>query len=118
MQDVGLVVLPILGTTQPRSVDAEPAAGISRIGILNPQGVPPSIEEGLRNGLRKLNHVEGKNAILEWRRGACTQEPQGAIGSGLTLRCGGRAQQLRCWVPVALRARAPGHAGRWASSWT
>ena len=26
------------------------------------------------------------------------------------------AQELRSWVPVALRAPAPGHAGRWASA--
>jgi hypothetical protein len=48
--------------------------GMTRIGVLNPQGVPTSIEDGLRHGLRKVGYVEGRNVVIQWRRNAANRE--------------------------------------------
>jgi putative ABC transport system substrate-binding protein len=47
---------------------------MTRIGVLNPQGVPTSIEDALRHGLRKVGHVEGRNLVIEWRRNAANRD--------------------------------------------
>jgi putative ABC transport system substrate-binding protein len=49
-------------------------ATVHRIGILNPQDGPVSMEEGLRKGLSKLGYEEDKNLAIEWRRSATTTE--------------------------------------------
>src|SRR5215813_5847875 len=56
------------------SAQAESRPETSRIGVLNSQGAPQSIEDAFRNGLRKLSYVEGKNITIEWRRGVGTQK--------------------------------------------
>jgi putative ABC transport system substrate-binding protein len=42
---------------------AEPLAGVARIGILAPQTNPAA--EGVREGLRELGYVEGRNVVFE-----------------------------------------------------
>jgi putative ABC transport system substrate-binding protein len=42
---------------------AEPLAGVARIGILAPQTNPGA--EGVREGLRELGYVEGRNVVFE-----------------------------------------------------
>jgi putative ABC transport system substrate-binding protein len=56
---------------------------VARVGVLNPQSAPPPIEEGLRKGLEELGYVEGKNLVLEWRRGAVTDEEMRAHAHSL-----------------------------------
>ncbi len=45
-----------------------------RIGVLMPPLATSAVEEGLREGLRELAYVEGKDLIIEWRRFTGTQE--------------------------------------------
>jgi putative ABC transport system substrate-binding protein len=57
------------------AVSAMPARGaeashVTRIGVLNPQTASESLEEALRQGLKQLGYVEGRNIAIEWRRGA------------------------------------------------
>jgi putative tryptophan/tyrosine transport system substrate-binding protein len=54
----GLLVLP-------PAAHAQPAAKIQRVGILGNEDNPPW--EGLRQGLRDLGYVEGRNITFEWR---------------------------------------------------
>jgi putative ABC transport system substrate-binding protein len=54
--------------------NAELPAGIPRVGVLNPQDAPPSMEDGLRQGLRDLGYVEGENIVIDWRRSARTPQ--------------------------------------------
>ena len=44
-------------------------ADIPRIGFLTPLAEPSPIREGFRQGLRELGYVEGKNIVIDWRRG-------------------------------------------------
>src|SRR5258708_27799125 len=58
----------------PANTVSQPEARIARVGVLNPQNAPQSIEAGLPRGLRDLGYVEGKNLVIEWRRSAETLE--------------------------------------------
>jgi ABC-type uncharacterized transport system substrate-binding protein len=55
---------------------------IARIGVLDPQSAV-QFEEYLRGGLRELGYAEGQNIIIEWRRGAKTQEEMHAQAADL-----------------------------------
>ncbi|MCE3250046.1 MAG: transporter substrate-binding protein [Geminicoccaceae bacterium] len=44
---------------------AQPAAKTHRIGVLGNENTPPW--EGLRQGLRELGYVEGRNLAMDWR---------------------------------------------------
>ena len=50
----------------PRTVDAQSAAKIYRIGVLATEESP--LWEGFRQDLRQLGYVEGVNTAIEWRR--------------------------------------------------
>lgn len=63
----------LLACALPLLVTAEQPASIPRIGVLNPQSAV-QFEEYLRLGLRELGYAEGRNIIIEWRRGATSQE--------------------------------------------
>ena len=52
-----------------------------RIGVL--MDPVPSQEEGLRQGLRELGYVEGKNLIVEWRRSSARNEELESIAADL-----------------------------------
>jgi putative ABC transport system substrate-binding protein len=45
-----------------------------RIGVLMPPIATSAVEDGLREGLRELAYVEGRDVIIEWRRVAGTAE--------------------------------------------
>ena len=49
---------------------ADQPAGISRIGVLIPRLSHSPFEEGMRDALRELGYVEGKNIFIELRRSA------------------------------------------------
>src|SRR5512145_2508044 len=56
------------------SANAALPAGIPRVGVLNSQDAPPSMEDGLRQGLRDLGYIEGENILIDWRRSGRTPE--------------------------------------------
>ena len=55
----------LVGALVPGTVDAQPAARVFRIGTLGNENVP--VWEGLRQGLRDLGYVEGRNITVEAR---------------------------------------------------
>ena len=65
--------------------DAEPAPGVHRIGYLNPgsASLAPIRLEPLRQGLRELGYVEGRNLVLEPRWGEGNFERLGSLASEL-----------------------------------
>ena len=61
---------------------SEQSSAVPRIGVLiNPANA--SLEEGLRDGLRDLGYLDGKNIVIEWRRSARTAEELGALAADL-----------------------------------
>jgi putative ABC transport system substrate-binding protein len=65
----------MLMITSPTSVlRAAPPPNPTKVGVLNSQGAPSSIEDGLREGLKELGYVEGKNILIEWRRAASSEK--------------------------------------------
>lgn len=55
---------------------------IHRIGVMT-AGALSSVEEGLREGLRELGYVDGKNLIIEWRRSLGTETELRSLASEL-----------------------------------
>src|SRR6476661_7812956 len=53
---------------------AAPPPNPTKVGVFNSQGAPSSIEDGLREGLKELGYVEGKNIRIEWRRAASSEK--------------------------------------------
>jgi putative ABC transport system substrate-binding protein len=53
--------------TAPLVAEAQQAAKLYRIGILSPERPPPGLVDALRQGLRELGYVEGKNIAFEVR---------------------------------------------------
>jgi putative ABC transport system substrate-binding protein len=59
--------LTLVSLSVPLTVDAQPTGKVPRIGVLR-QGSPPDpLVEGLRQGLRELGYVEGRNVSIEYR---------------------------------------------------
>ena len=58
---LALALLP----AAPLIANAQPAAKVYRIGVLGNENAPPW--EGLRQGLRDLGYVDGRNVTMEWR---------------------------------------------------
>jgi len=59
----------------------EPA--IPRIGVVVPPLANSPYEAGLRDGLRDLGYIEGKNIVVEWRRSTGAIEDQQAVATHL-----------------------------------
>lgn len=59
--------LALLLLAAPLVIDAQPSATIPRLGLLAATG-NTGLWEPLRQGLRDLGYVEGKNIVLEYRR--------------------------------------------------
>ena len=55
----------LIGALMSSSADAQPAARVFRIGTLGNENAP--VWEGLREGLRDLGYVEGRNISIEAR---------------------------------------------------
>jgi len=66
-----LIVIPmLLLLVRPLAIQAQPAAGVYRIGFLGPGSagrVYTDLLPSLRGGLRDLGYIEGKNILLESR---------------------------------------------------
>ena len=60
-----LIPTALIGGLVPPSADAQPAARVFRIGTLGNENTP--VWEGLRQGLRDLGYVEGRNISIEAR---------------------------------------------------
>jgi putative ABC transport system substrate-binding protein len=56
---------------------------IARIGVLVPPRANSTYEAGLRDGLRELGYVEGKNVITEWLRSAGAEEEERSLVADL-----------------------------------
>jgi putative tryptophan/tyrosine transport system substrate-binding protein len=61
---------------------ADQLQAIHRIGVLMP-ALMTAPEEGLRQGLRELGYVEGRDMFIEWRRSAGTAEELRSIAANL-----------------------------------
>lgn len=61
-----------------------------RIGVMT-AGALSSVEEGLRDGLRELGYVDGKNIIIDWRRSLGTDKELRLLASELA---GAKAQVI------------------------
>jgi putative tryptophan/tyrosine transport system substrate-binding protein len=59
------LVLTLSLALVPVCAEGQPSAKVYRIGILGNEDTPPW--EGLRQGLRDLGYVDGRNVTLEWR---------------------------------------------------
>lgn len=64
----------------PTAIEAQPAT-VHRIGVLT--APIPSIETGLRDGLRELGYVEARSVVIEWRRSTGTESELRALASDL-----------------------------------
>jgi putative ABC transport system substrate-binding protein len=68
---VGLIVALVLGfLVVPLAVEAQPAAKVSRIGILSPFSLAnqgPTRVDTFRQGLQELGYREGENILIEYR---------------------------------------------------
>jgi putative ABC transport system substrate-binding protein len=64
----------------PALADEPPA--IHRVGVLTPQAISP-YEAALRDGLRELDYMEGKNVAIEWRRFAGGDEELRSLAADL-----------------------------------
>src|SRR5215813_13591297 len=54
-------------TTSHLAQAQQPPTNIPRIGYLITRSLDPVRSEALRQGLRELGYVEGKNIVIEWR---------------------------------------------------
>jgi len=73
----------VMLTFAPITASAAEGPRVARIGVLNPQTASESLEEALRQGLRQLGYVEGRNIALEWRRGASNSEQMRLLAAEL-----------------------------------
>jgi len=72
MRRIGLAVVLALGQIlAPLAAEAQRPSEVRRIGYLQAgvSGLPSSFYEILREGLRDLGYVEGRNIIIEYRSG-------------------------------------------------
>jgi putative ABC transport system substrate-binding protein len=67
VQGAGAVGLGLLAGCGRWPGQAQPAAKVSRIGILNNSGPLAAFTEPFRKGLAELGYLEGQNLVIEWR---------------------------------------------------
>ncbi|PWT74912.1 MAG: hypothetical protein C5B46_03355 [Proteobacteria bacterium] len=66
---LGILAAVLLGFAAPAG-----SADLPRIGVLWPDAAVGSSEEGLRQGLREQNYLEGRDVVIEWRRTGASVE--------------------------------------------
>lgn len=62
---------------------ADDPGTVRRIGVLTASLPNSPVEAGLREGLRDLGYIEGKNIIIEWRRSLGTDEELRSLATEL-----------------------------------
>jgi putative ABC transport system substrate-binding protein len=69
MRKVALLVTLVTLAT-PLAIRAQPPPGkVYRVGWLHPLPIPPTWEEGFRQGLREFGYIEGRDLVIERRWG-------------------------------------------------
>jgi putative ABC transport system substrate-binding protein len=62
---------------------ADEVSSVHRIGVLTAALPRSPVEEGLRDGLRELGYIEGKNIVIEWRLSLGTDEELRSLATQL-----------------------------------
>jgi putative ABC transport system substrate-binding protein len=78
-----LILNVVMGTALLSALAWAEQPSIARIGVITAGPENSPWEENLRNGLRELGYVEGKNIVIEWRRSLGTDEELRSVASQL-----------------------------------
>jgi putative ABC transport system substrate-binding protein len=80
-----LTALGPLFVLERSTVEAQPTGQMYRIGVLSPGASPTSLSEmaALRQGLRELGYIEGRNISIEWHFASNAHERLSALATDL-----------------------------------
>src|SRR5262244_3859953 len=78
-----IILLGGAAVAWPLGAPAQQAVKLYRIGILSPELPPPGFLEAIRQGLRELGYVEGRDIALEVRNAEGYSQRLGALANSL-----------------------------------
>jgi putative tryptophan/tyrosine transport system substrate-binding protein len=115
LSSIGTVAAGVFSFVLPLAAMAQPAAKVHRIGVLGHVDLPPW--EGLRQGLRELGYIDGRNVTIEWRWSGGFMERLPALATELVdqkvdviVTSGGQggraAKQATSTIPIVVVAAA------------